>query len=154
MHRRDREISERAEMEALLTEAPACRLGLCDGGQPYVVPVTFVYEEGAVYVHSSPEGEKIRILRKNPRVCVEVDSIGRVIPGDDPCRWSMSYRSVIGQGTAKWVEEPGEKARALAALVRKYSGQGDVEIPTGGLHGVAVIRIALGSMTGKLSTGS
>jgi nitroimidazol reductase NimA-like FMN-containing flavoprotein (pyridoxamine 5'-phosphate oxidase superfamily) len=66
----------------------------------------------------------------------------------------MSYRSVIGQGTAKWVEEPGEKARALAALVRKYSGQGDVEIPTGGLHGVAVIRIALGSMTGKLSTGS
>jgi hypothetical protein len=113
-----------------------------------------VYEGGAIWIHSAPAGEKIRILRKYPRVCVEVDAIGQVIPAHEPCRWTVSYRSVIAEGTAEWVEEPREKARALAALVRKYSGQDGVEIPRGGLEGVVVIRIPLSAMTGKVSTGS
>jgi hypothetical protein len=154
MRRREKEMKDRAEMEALLREAPVCRLGLCDGGRPYVVPVTFVYEGGAVFIHSAPAGEKIRILRENPRACIEVDSIGKVIPAGEPCRWTVSYRSVIAQGTAEWIEDRGEKARALTALVEKYSGQGGVEIPSGGLEDVAVIRIPLTAITGKISRGS
>jgi len=38
--------------------------------------------------------------------------------------------------------------------VEKYSGQGGVEIPSGGLEGVAVIRIPLAAITGKISGGS
>jgi nitroimidazol reductase NimA-like FMN-containing flavoprotein (pyridoxamine 5'-phosphate oxidase superfamily) len=109
---------------------------------------------GAVFIHSAPAGEKIRILKENPRVCIEVDSIGTVIPGGEPCRWTVSYRSVIAQGTAEWIEDRGEKASALAALVEKYSGRSGVEIPSSGLEDVAVIRIPLAAITGKISRGS
>ncbi|HHJ98509.1 MAG TPA: pyridoxamine 5'-phosphate oxidase family protein, partial [Actinobacteria bacterium] len=32
------------ECEALLRRAAVCRLGLIEGGQPYVVPVNFGYD--------------------------------------------------------------------------------------------------------------
>ncbi|MDD1653001.1 MAG: pyridoxamine 5'-phosphate oxidase family protein [Methanomicrobiales archaeon] len=153
MRRGEKEMKDRAGMEVLLREAAVCRIGLCDGGRPYVVPVTFVYEAGAVIIHSAPVGEKIRILGENPRVCVEVDSVGRVIPGREPCRWSISYRSVIAEGRAEIIEKEDEKAGALASLVRKYAGQEGGEIPREGLARVVVIRIPLSAMTGKISHG-
>jgi uncharacterized protein len=151
MRRTEREMKDRAEMETLLREAAVCRIGLCDGGRPYVVPLTFVYDAGAIFIHSAPVGEKIRILGENPRLCVEVDSIGEVIPAGEPCRSTVSYRSVIAEGKAEWIEEGEEKARALASLVKKYSGQDGVEIPREGRESVVVIRIPLTSMTGKES---
>ena len=59
MRRKDREITDRAEIEAILNEAMVCRIGLADDGEPYVVPVSFGYEDGSVYIHSAPEGKKI-----------------------------------------------------------------------------------------------
>jgi nitroimidazol reductase NimA-like FMN-containing flavoprotein (pyridoxamine 5'-phosphate oxidase superfamily) len=58
MRRKDREITDRAEMESILNEAMVCRIGLADGGEPYVVPLSFGYENGAVYIHSAPEASK------------------------------------------------------------------------------------------------
>ncbi|MDD1659961.1 MAG: pyridoxamine 5'-phosphate oxidase family protein [Methanomicrobiales archaeon] len=151
MRRSEKEIADRAEREARLQEAAVCRIGSCDGGRPYVVPVTFVYEAGAVFIHSGPEGEKIRILRGNPRVCVEMDTIGRVFPADEPCRWTVSYRSVIAGGMAEGIEKEDGKVRALTSLVRKYSGRGAAEFLRERLDEVIVIRIPLDSMTGKAS---
>ena len=58
MRRKDREITDRAEIEAILNEAMVCRIGLADGGEPYVVPLCFGYEDGSVYIHSAPEASK------------------------------------------------------------------------------------------------
>ena len=58
MRRKDREITDRAEIEAILNEAMVCRIGLADGGEPYVVPLSFGYEDGSVYIHSAPEASK------------------------------------------------------------------------------------------------
>lgn len=153
MRRREKEVTDCTEMEAVLREAAVCRIGMCDGGRPYVVPVTFVYEAGAIFIHSAPGGKKLRILRVNPRVCVEVDTIGSVIPADEPCRWTISYRSVIAEGSAEWIVKKEEKIRALASLVRKYSGKGGAELPRERLDEVIVIRVPLDSMTGKASPG-
>jgi nitroimidazol reductase NimA-like FMN-containing flavoprotein (pyridoxamine 5'-phosphate oxidase superfamily) len=35
-----------------------------------------------------------------------------------PCDWGMSYRSVIGYGTAELIEAPEEKIRALGIIVK------------------------------------
>jgi uncharacterized protein len=55
MRRKDREITDRTEIEAILNEARVCRIGLAEGGDPYIVPLCFGYEEGSVYLHSAPE---------------------------------------------------------------------------------------------------
>jgi nitroimidazol reductase NimA-like FMN-containing flavoprotein (pyridoxamine 5'-phosphate oxidase superfamily) len=62
-----------------------CRIGLADGGEPFVVPVSFGYGDGAVYIHSAPEGKKIAMMAKNPCVCVEVDICDQVIMNEKPC---------------------------------------------------------------------
>jgi len=60
---------------------------------------------------------------------------------------------VIAEGAAEWVVREEEKVRALTSLVRKYSGKDGAEFPRKRLDEVTVIRIPLGSMTGKVSPG-
>jgi nitroimidazol reductase NimA-like FMN-containing flavoprotein (pyridoxamine 5'-phosphate oxidase superfamily) len=58
MRRKDREITDRAEIEAILNEAPVCRIGLAEGGEPYIVPMCFGYDGTFLYLHSAPEASK------------------------------------------------------------------------------------------------
>lgn len=50
------------------------RLGCNDGENTYVVPLSYYYKDGAIFLHSR-EGMKIRMMRKNPRVCFEIEEI-------------------------------------------------------------------------------
>ena len=45
MRRKDREITDRKAMEAIISGAEVCRIALCDGNEPYVVPVSFAYRD-------------------------------------------------------------------------------------------------------------
>jgi nitroimidazol reductase NimA-like FMN-containing flavoprotein (pyridoxamine 5'-phosphate oxidase superfamily) len=148
MRRKDREITDLDEIGAILDEAMVCRIGFADGGDPYVVPLSFGYEDGAVYIHSAPEGKKIVMLEKNPRCCFEVDICDDLIRGDRPCSWGMRYRSVIGYGRAAILTDPEEKKHGLACIMRHYDG-GTHEFSENDLGSVTVIRIAVESMTGK-----
>lgn len=66
MRRKEREITDRAVMEEIIQGTEVCRMGLCDGGTPYVVPMNFGYQDGKVYMHSAVEGRKLDTIRKNP----------------------------------------------------------------------------------------
>lgn len=48
------------------------RLACTDGKQPYIVPVTYTYDGKFIYGQTN-EGQKLKMLRKNPSVCFEVD---------------------------------------------------------------------------------
>lgn len=63
-----------AECEKLLAEGKYAHLGCVDGGQPYVFPITYAYERGVLY-GVTMEGTKIRIMRANPSVCVQVERV-------------------------------------------------------------------------------
>jgi uncharacterized protein len=148
MRRKDREITDKAEIEAILQQATVCRIGLADGNQPYVVPVSFGYEDGNVYIHSAPEGKKLEILAENPRCCVEVDSCEKIIRSNKPCTWGMRYRSVIGSGTAAVLTDPEEKCHGLNCIVQHYGG-GKFDFSEKELESVTVIRITFESVTAK-----
>lgn len=148
MRRKDREITDRADIEAVLNEATVCRIALADGGEPYIVPLSFGYEDGAIYIHSAPEGKKIAMLEKNPRCCFEVDICDQVIRSEKPCSWGMRYRSVIGHGRAAFVTDPKEKQHGLNCIMEHYGG-GTHKFSDRDLGSVMVIRITIESMTGK-----
>ncbi len=120
MRRREKEIHDPAALRVLLERAVVCRLAFADRDEPYLVPVLFALDGGRLYVHSAREGRKMEILRRNPRVCFEVEGETRLLPAERPCDWSLRYRSVIGRGRASLVEEPAERRRALDLLVAKY----------------------------------
>lgn len=148
MRRKDREITDKAAIEAILQRAQVCRIALADGEQPYIVPVCFGYEPGRLYFHSATEGRKLDILRRNDRVCFEAEADAEFIPADQACEWTVRFSSVIGFGKAAFVENPEEKEHALQVLMQHYGGQ---TTGFGDLRRVAVIRIDVEEMTGKRS---
>lgn len=96
------------QIEDLLRTEVIARIGcIGDGGGVYVVPVTYVYDGTYVYGHAM-DGAKLRAMRANPQVCVEVEHV------DDLSNW----RSVIAWGTFE--ECQGEDWDAgLAKLVER-----------------------------------
>ncbi|QEC65790.1 pyridoxamine 5'-phosphate oxidase family protein [Panacibacter ginsenosidivorans] len=62
------------EIEEVLKENILGRIGCNDGLKTYVVPVNYVYDGKFIIAHSV-EGMKIKMMRKNPDVCFEVDEM-------------------------------------------------------------------------------
>src|SRR5580692_2462231 len=67
------ELNER-QIESLLKDLPIGRIGCHADGITYIVPVNYVYDGIAIYVHSA-KGLKIDMMRKNPEVCFQTDAI-------------------------------------------------------------------------------
>ena len=62
------------ECRAILTASRVGRLACVRDGMPYVVPTSFVFEDGHIYSFSLL-GQKVWAMRGNPQVCLEVDEI-------------------------------------------------------------------------------
>lgn len=148
MRRSDREITDRSEIDDIIRQCQVCRLGLTDGVEPYVVPLSFGYDGRALYFHCAGEGRKLDILRKNSRVCFEFDILDGLVTGDAACQWGMAYRSVIGAGLGHIIEEPDERRQALAILMKQYANA-EFTFPDAAVDSVAVIRVDITSVSGK-----
>jgi nitroimidazol reductase NimA-like FMN-containing flavoprotein (pyridoxamine 5'-phosphate oxidase superfamily) len=96
------------QIDEILRQEILGRVGFVADGWPYVEPVTYVYDGDSVFVHSG-EGLKLRALRENPHVCLEVEQIN-----------SMSdWRTVLVRGNFEQLldenDEEGERALELLA---------------------------------------
>ena len=89
------------------------------------------------------------LIRRDPRVRLEVDRLIEVAESTTACRWGGVFESVIAAGSARVVELAEEKERALSRLMEKYSGRDDWEMPTASVEAVAVVEITLSRLTGK-----
>jgi uncharacterized protein len=129
-----------AEIEEFLGSQRIARLGCHAGGETYVVPVIYAYEDGAV-VTVTTEGRKVAMLRENPRVCVEVDEYDADGKG--------SWRSVIAYGDAE--ELSGDEIEAALALLRERFARTAGREAESRPHtpGVVVLRIRLDELSGR-----
>ncbi|HMU09793.1 MAG TPA: pyridoxamine 5'-phosphate oxidase family protein [Ferruginibacter sp.] len=60
------------EINNVLSSQVLGRLACTDGKQPYIVPLTYTYDGEYIYGQIN-EGMKLDLLRKNPKICFEVD---------------------------------------------------------------------------------
>jgi hypothetical protein len=148
MRRKDREIKSKEEMEAIIRRSPVCRLGMADENGPYVVPLSFGYHDGALFFHSAKSGRKLDMIKKDNRVCFEVDAVNDIVKGDMACDWGMKFESVIGFGRAFIVEGAESRKTALDIIMAHYS-QGPFQYSEKKLELTAVIKVEIESMTGK-----
>ena len=153
MRRKDREITDPTQIEDILKKARVVHLGLSEGGQPYVVPLHYGYDLSGgkltLYLHSAPEGRKLDLIRANPKVFVEIDTDELLVSGgDEPCRYGASYRSVMGEGKARLVEDPSEKLRGLKLLMQTQTGR-DFPMTEEMTQGVSVICVEVRELTAK-----
>lgn len=135
-------ISKLSEEEsyALLRDKRLARLGCVAGVEPYVVPLSYVFDDHSVLSHSLP-GRKLTAMRENPRVCVQVDDI------KDLCSW----KSVIAYGRYEEIIEPAERALALNHLLSSFPKLTPVEslsAEDAAAPAPVVFRIRVESITG------
>lgn len=155
MRRKDREIPDRAEIDALLLRTKVCRVAFAVGGAPYIVPLSHGYdsEAGALFFHTAREGKKIECIEANPRVCFEVEGSVAVKEGDERgCSWGVRYESVIGYGTISELVSLEEKEAGLRLTMRLQAGR-DAEwtFAPKMVDATRVWRLDIESMTGKRS---
>jgi nitroimidazol reductase NimA-like FMN-containing flavoprotein (pyridoxamine 5'-phosphate oxidase superfamily) len=148
LRRKDREIKSKEEIESVIQKSLVCRLGMDDEDGPYIVPLSFGYADGCLFFHSAKEGRKLNILRRNNKVCFEVDMVGEMVRGDKACDWGMKFESVIGFGKAFIVEDALSKKAALDVIMSHYSA-GSFEYDEKKLDRTVVIKVEIESMTGK-----
>ena len=150
MRRAEREIRDPGELEDVIRRAEVCRLGMVDGGEPYIVPMNFGYRDGHLYFHCAREGRKLDVLRANPRVCFELEAGVRTVRGETACQWSTAYESIIGWGTAMVLLDEEGVRKGLEVLMEHYF-EGLYAFDPRSVSVTAIIRVDVERMTGKRS---
>ena len=87
------EVMTHDEMEHLLKKSSYGRLGVSFQNETYIVPVSCGYDQGRIFFHSGKRGKKVDFIKRNNRVCFEVDE-------REGGKAGGSWASVICYGTA------------------------------------------------------
>jgi len=90
---------ERPEIEQLLARERVVRLGFAAAGEVLVVPVFYIWFDGALCGLTTP-GRKTRMAEANPHAAFQVDSTAAT----GPWQWT----SVTGEGSFEVVRDPAE----------------------------------------------
>ena len=96
-----REMS-REEIARLLGRGWYGHLGVARDGHPYVVPMSYAYDEGDLYFFTT-EGTKTEFIAANHEVCFQVEEV------ESAERW----QSVMLTGRAELLTDPTEVERAM-----------------------------------------
>lgn len=96
---------------------------------PNIVPLNFVWHQGAIYFHSSRLGQKIKELKRNNRVTFSVADEVALIPSyftseKLACPATAFFKSVMIFGKAEFVDDLDEKVSALSAFMAKLQPEG------------------------------
>ena len=126
------------DSQDILSEGHLGHLGCVTKGGPYVVPVSYVYHEGNIYVHSTV-GKKIHALRQNPQTCIQVQEI----------KTGYTWRSVIAFGKYEEITNPEERSGFMCRILTRFPYLTPVEDMTAsGSKEIVIFRILVDEITG------
>lgn len=147
MRRKDKALQDKAVTQILL-DGEYGVLSTVDGdGQPYGVPLNYVYQDNCIYFHCALVGRKLDNIALNGKVSFCVVGRTEVLPAE----FSTGFESVVAFGTAEAIH--GEEGyKALLGLLEKYcadymeSGRAYIEKLE---KQTRVVRIRIEQVTGK-----
>ena len=100
---------QQQEIEEVLTRQYVGRLGCSANGRTYIVPISYAYDGNYLYFHAAREGDKIQMMRENPEVCFQTDTMENM----------ASWKSVICRGTFEELTKEAERTEALKVLLAR-----------------------------------
>lgn len=150
MRKSDREIRDYNEILRLLDECQTIRLALHDEPYPYVVPLSYGWEDRDgklfVYFHCAKEGKKLDLIAKNGNVCFEADCLAGYKSTNHGV--TADYRSLVAFGKAERVYGE-ELVRGLELLLKHCRVEGYSARECAAMDITAVVRITVDGITGK-----
>ena len=150
MRRKDKKINDPKIIRDILKTADTVRIAMIDDNEPYIVPLNYGYKDNVLYIHCAKEGRKIDILKKNPRVCFEIEGKSELITGDEACKWTMNFQSLIGYGHVEILKEKDEKIAGLDILMSQFGSYNNSYTPKH-VDAIIILKLTIESITGKQS---
>jgi len=152
----ERGSHDRALVDAVLDEGLVAHVGFSDGGQAFVIPMSYARIGDRLYLHGSVASRALGALRGGAPACVTVTLLDGLVLARSAFRHSVNYRSAVILGVAREVVDEAEKRRALAAIVdhavpgrsATVRGPNDAE-----LRSTAVVWLPLDEASAKVRTG-
>ncbi len=116
--RRIRQQLKKEVCEEILKKGTSGVLALCGkDGEPYAVPLSYLYLDGKVYFHGAKEGMKLDVLAENNRASFCVIGMDELHPET----FTTFFQSVILYGTVNRMTDEAEMRKAVDALAIKYA---------------------------------
>lgn len=154
MRRSDREVTDKEKIQDIIDRCTCCRLGFCDEGEVYIVPLSFGYahtENGYVfYFHGAKQGRKIDLIRATHKAGFEMDTQYKLKEGAEACAYSARFQSIIGNGMVEIVEDFAEKKHALVRIMQHNTGKADWEFPDQHVHAVGIFKLTVTELSCKV----
>lgn len=152
MRRKDREVTELSELMQIIDQCKVCRIAMQDKDGLYIVPMNFGYtyenNQLVLFFHSAVEGRKINALKENGDICFEMDCEHNLVTADLPCNYAYSFKSIIGNGKAVFVDDAKEKETAMSVLMKHQTGQ-DFSFDDRMVNSVSIIKIIVHNISAK-----
>ena len=153
LRRKEQEISNSAELKAILAETQYVTVAMCRDNEPYLVTLSHGYDEerNAIYFHCAFEGKKIEILKGNDRVWGQALVDRGYVQG----KCDHLFSTVQFSGRATFVEDESEKRHALAVMIRQLENEPDqvlaAKVSAARVATTCIGRIDIEFMSGKRS---
>jgi uncharacterized protein len=97
-----------AQIEKVIADNFIGRLGCHAAGKTYVVPISYAYDGQFIYARTF-EGLKISMMRKNPKVCFQIDQMENM----------ANWKSVVTWGTFEELTNENDRNEGLEKLVSR-----------------------------------
>ena len=153
MRRNDREITDKADIERFISAEKILRVGFCDNGEVYIVPVNYGYTvDGGrytFYFHGAKAGRKYKLAQECPSVGFEIDGGYELIRADGACGHSAKYQSVVGNGVLSLISDYTEKITAFDCIMRQAAGGTDWKYDKAVLDKTALFKIEVKTLSCK-----
>ncbi|MCR5264780.1 MAG: pyridoxamine 5'-phosphate oxidase family protein [Clostridiales bacterium] len=116
--RRSRQQLSDKECAGILSRCSSGVLAcLGDGGYPYAVPLSYVWDGEKLYFHCAKSGHKLDAVRSCDKASFCVTDLDDVVPD----KYTTRYRSVIVFGRVAEITDDDAKRAAIEKLADKYN---------------------------------
>ncbi|MFX1330145.1 MAG: pyridoxamine 5'-phosphate oxidase family protein [Promethearchaeota archaeon] len=151
IRRKEKEITDAAEMIAILKQAKYITVAMCLDDEPYLATLShgFDAEENCIYFHCAQEGKKIDILKKNNLVW------GQAMKDDGYAvgKCDHLYATTQFRGRVTFIADENEKRHALRVMINQLEEEPDKvyaeQVTEKSVSRVGIGRLDIEYMSGK-----
>jgi nitroimidazol reductase NimA-like FMN-containing flavoprotein (pyridoxamine 5'-phosphate oxidase superfamily) len=153
-----RAVAERTEQDAILAAGLVAHVGFVQDGQPFVIPMTYLYRDGRLFLHGSKGSRALRHLASGASMCITVTLADSLVASKSAASHSVNYRSVMVFGTARPVRDHRALIDLAHTIVKRYfpdrkPGEAFRAVTDDELKAVRFVEVAIEEISGKRRTG-
>ncbi len=153
MRRKDRQVTDPKEIQAIIDKADSCRIAFATNNTPYIVALNFGYEWNdelpTFYFHCAHEGKKIELMKQNSLVCLQLDANHEFEHIEERVYCTMNYGSIVAMGKLEPVTDNEERIKGLNLLMQHSNRPIPKEYPESSLERTTVLRFSATELTAK-----